>query len=230
MQETCHRCGEELPASTSESPFCPHCGAPQLYFQTQDQSEEVVDTTGAMPPPRPQPVEWKTAIRCALLVGLVAAVLSVASTKLPVISPLSSLWTISAPLIALGIYQKRKPQAQMDYRIGAKIGLVVGVVLVSFLAVSMTAAGLVARYALHSMAVFDAQLTEQLHLQIEHAVSANPESKELLNYLYSSEFKAGMMLASLAMVASFVIVLSTVGGALGGMLRRSGSYYPGARS
>lgn len=227
MQEYCHRCGGELPALKGESPFCPHCGAPQLYFTNQEDGEGVADTTGAVPPPRPQEVEWKTAIRCALLVGGVAAVLSVVSTRLPMVSPLSSLWTISASVIALGIYQKRKPLARMDVKVGARIGLVVGLVLVSCIGLSMGVTGLVARFVLHGMATFDTQLAEQLHAQIEHAAAANPEPKEVLAYLYSPEFKAGAMLLGFAMLGGFLLVLSTIGGAVGGMLRTKRSHVQG---
>jgi hypothetical protein len=80
-------------------------------------------------------------------------------------------------------------------------------------------AGLVARYGLHSMAGFDAQLTEQLHAQIEKAAAANPEPPEVIRYLYSPEFRAGMMLTGFAMAAGILVVLSTVGGAVSGLLR-----------
>ena len=67
----------------------------------------------------------------------------------------------------------------MDAGIGARIGVVVGVILVGCLAVAMAAGGLVARYLLHNMAGFDAQLTQQLHLQIEHALATNPDAKSI---------------------------------------------------
>jgi hypothetical protein len=107
----------------------------------------------------------------------------------------------------------------MDAGIGARIGMVAGIALVAFLAVSMAIAGVVARYGLHTMAGFDAQLTEQLHAQIEKAAAVNPEPAEVTRYLYSPEFRAGMMLTGFAMLAGIVLVLSTVGGAVGGLLR-----------
>ncbi|ODU54124.1 MAG: hypothetical protein ABT04_03490 [Granulicella sp. SCN 62-9] len=62
-------------------------------------------------------------------------------------------------------------------------------------------------------------MTQQLHLQIEHAIKANPEAKSVEGYLYSPEFRAGMMLAGFAMVSGILLVVSTVGGAVGGMMR-----------
>jgi hypothetical protein len=156
MPEYCHRCGSELPESRGESPFCPHCGSPQLFlpdYEEQTGSTDA-DTTGAVPPPRPRQVEWKTAIRCAVLVAGVAALLSVVSARVQLVSPLTWLWTVSGSLITLALYQKRKPQAWMDAGIGARIGVVVGLALMAFFAVAMSAAGLVARFGLHSMAGF----------------------------------------------------------------------------
>lgn len=221
MHEFCHRCGGELSDVDGSSPFCPHCGAPQIYLINHEKPVELPEasTTGAPPPPPPRQVDWKTAIRCALLVAAVAAVLSLVAARFEQVSPLSWLWTVSGSLITLALYQRRRPQAWMDAGIGARIGVVVGIVLVSCLAVAMAAGGLVARYALHNMADFDAQLTQQLHIQIEHALAANPEAKSVRGYLYSPEFRAGMLLTGFAMVSGILLVLSTVGGALGGLLR-----------
>jgi hypothetical protein len=221
MHEFCHRCGGDLPAGDGVSPFCPHCGSPQIYLQDYEQQSNGEETasTGAPPPPRPRQVDWKAAIRCALVVGAVAAVLSVVSARVQAVTTLSWLWTISGSLITLALYQRRRPLAWMDAGVGAKIGMVAGLTVVVCLAIGMTGAGLVARYGLHSMAGFDAELTLQLHTQIEKAIVANPETKTVIGCLYSPEFKVGMMLAGFAMVAGFLLVLSTVGGAVGGFLR-----------
>jgi hypothetical protein len=220
MHEFCHRCGGEL-SDRGSSPFCPHCGAPQIYLVDYEKPADLAEasTTGAPPPPQLRQVEWKTAIRCALLVAGVAAVLSLVAARFEAVSPLSWLWTVSGSLITLALYQRRRPLAWMDAGIGARIGVVVGIVLVAGLAVAMAAGGLVARYLLHNMAGFEAQLTQQLHFQIEHALAANPEVKSIQSYLYSPEFRAGMMLAGFAMVSGILLVLSTVGGAVGGLLR-----------
>src|SRR5271170_1394446 len=221
MQEYCHRCGGELPARDGMSPFCPHCGSPQIYLQDYEQQSGAseADTTGAVPPPRPQQVEWKTAIRCAVLVAGIAAVLSLVASRVQLVSPLSWLWTISGSIITLALYQRRRPLAWMDAGVGARIGVVVGLALVTCLAVAMAIGGLVARYGLHSMAGVDAQLTELLHAQFEKAAAITPQPPEVQRFWYSPEFRAGMMLAGFGMLAGFLLVLSTVGGAVGGFMR-----------
>jgi len=154
-------------------------------------------------------------VLCAGLVALVAAILSILSTKVPALSFLSWLWTVSASVIALGIYQRRKPQAQMDASVGARIGIVVGLGLIISIGITMVVAGLVARFGLHAMGTFDAEL----RAQIDKAASANPQPAEVMRYIYSPEFKAGIMLAGFSMLAGLVMVLSTIGGAVSGLLR-----------
>jgi hypothetical protein len=203
------------------SPFCPHCGSPQIYLQDYEEQTgaPVTDTTGALPPPHPQQVEWKTAIRCAVLVATVAAVLGLVSSRVEVVSPLSWVWTISGSLITLALYQRRRPLAWMDAGVGARIGIVVGLALVTGFAVAMAVGGLIARYGLHSMAGFDTELTQMLHAQIEKAAATTPQPPEVIRFLYSPEVRAGMMLAGFAMVSGVLLVLSTIGGAVGGLLR-----------
>ena len=139
MQESCHRCGAELPEGSGESPFCPHCGSPQLTLSLENQSAETggeaapgaigAATTGTLPPPSPRQVEWKTAIRCAAAVAAIGALLCLGAMRVQVLSPVSLLWVMSASLITMGLYQRQRPTAWMDVNIGARIGVVVGLCL-----------------------------------------------------------------------------------------------------
>jgi hypothetical protein len=221
MPEHCHRCGGELPASDGVSPFCPHCGSPQIYLQDYEEQSGAseADTTGTNPPPRPQQVEWKTAIRCASVVAGVAAVLSLVGARVPLVSPLTWLWTISGSILTLALYQKRRPLAWMDARIGARIGLVVGLALVVGFGVVMAISGLVGRYGLHNMALEDAQLTTSIHETFEKMVAISPDLSQIRGFWYSSEFRAGMMLAGFGVMSGILLVLSTVGGAMSGFMR-----------
>ena len=149
MHKYCHLCGGELPEG-GMSQFCPHCGSPQIVFQDYEQQAAV--ETGAVPPPRVRQVEWKTAIRCSVLVAGIAAGLGLVAARVQMVSPLSWLWTISGSIITLALYQERRPLAWMDAGVGARIGVVVGLALVAGFMVAMGVGGLVARYGLHSMA------------------------------------------------------------------------------
>jgi hypothetical protein len=227
MQESCHRCGGELPLGSGESPFCPHCGTPQLFLSMENQSvetggepavgEDGAPSTGTLPPPRPQQVEWKTAIRCAAVVAGIGSVLSLAAMRVDMLSPVSFLWIMSASLITLGLYQKRRPSAWIDVQVGARIGLVVGMCLAVGLGAAVACAGLVGRYWLHSMGNFDSQMAAQMQEAIRR--SSTPVPADMLGFVGSPEFRAGMMLALLAFVSACLLVLSAVGGAFAGLLR-----------
>jgi hypothetical protein len=231
MQETCHRCGAELPADSGESPFCPHCGTPQLFLSLENQSVETggdpaigadgTPSTGALPPPLPRQVEWKTAIRCAALVAAIAAVLSLAAIRVDALSMLSFLWIMSASLITLGFYQKRRPAAWMDVKVGAHIGVVVGICLAVELGVAAVGAGLMGRFVLHSMGNFDAQMSwiiaEGQRRSQEWASAPMPPA--LLALERTPEFHAGYALFYFAFGSAVLLVVSTLGGAFAGLLR-----------
>lgn len=149
-----------------------------------------------------------------------------AALRLPSVKPLSSLWTLCASLIALALYRKRRPQARLDGSIGARIGLVVGLIMVTSIAASMAIAGVVARYGLHNLATFDAEVALDMHQQLERAQASNPLPKEVLSFMNTQEFRAGIALFSTAMVSALLMLLSTIGGALSGILSRKETYPP----
>jgi hypothetical protein len=226
MQETCHRCGGDLAEGRSESPFCPHCGTPQLFLALENQSAATggeaggAASTGVEAPPPARQVEWKTAIRCAAAVAGVGSVLMLVALRVDVLSPLSLLWIMSASLITLGFYQKRRPAAQMDVRVGARIGVVVGICLALELGVAMAGAGLVARFVLHSMGNFDAAMAAQIAVvQKTMQQQATPAPASFLRFISSPEFRAGSMLATFGLVSAGLLVLSALGGAFAGLLR-----------
>ena len=234
MQVFCHKCGEELPSASGESPFCPNCGSPQLYLSLENQSVETggepqtgadgTPTTGTLPPPRPRQVEWKTAIRCAVLVAGIGSALTLVSLRVDVLSPVRFIWILFASLITLGLYQKRRPTAWMDVRVGAHIGLVVGLCMALGLCLSMAGWGLVARFGLHTMGGFDAQVSAQLAESLRQAqqimaARSMPAAPEMMAMEKAPEFRGWYALFYCAFLSMVLVTLSMVGGAIGGMLR-----------
>lgn len=230
MPEYCHRCGGELPEACGESPFCPQCGAPQLSLSLENQSTqasaEASDTepgaagTSAIPSVGQRQVEWKTVIRCSAVVAAIGAALSVGAFRVDLLSSVSFLWIMSASLITLGFYQKRWPMARMDVRVGARIGVVVGICLALEVGIALAAAGLVARFGLHTMGNFDAQMTAQIEqLQKTMQQQTSPVPQEYMQFFSSPEFRAGSMLATFAFVSAGLVVLSVLFGAFHGLLR-----------
>ena len=229
MQAICHRCGGELtdersPAGALPPAFCPHCGAPQLllsdYTEPLSTGTEVTGaSTGTLPPPRPNQIDWRLAIRIAAIVAAVGAALSLIAAKVPNISPLSTVWVVSASLTTLAMYQRRRPLALMNAGIGAKFGVLVGLALIFFLGAAMSFGVVVARYKLHAMSSFDAETAKALKAQIDQLAATRPVPPDSLALINSPEFRAAMMLIGFGIAFGGVFLISVFGGAVGGLLR-----------
>ncbi|SNS27116.1 hypothetical protein SAMN05421770_101280 [Granulicella rosea] len=228
MNNLCHRCSGELTSRDGAASFCPHCGATQLYLLDHLLEDVPADsqTTGAPPPPgvpgAGRLIEWQTVIQSAAFVGAVAALLCVVSMKVAVFGMLGFLWVVSGSVIAIGLYQSRRPAAYMDAATGARIGVVVGLIVAAALGVAIAIAGVVSRYALHGMGEFDATLRTLLQTLIHQTQAQSqgqPMPDEIVRYMFSPEFRAAWMLTVMTTLGVGVLVMSTLGGAFAGFLR-----------
>ncbi|MEO6803135.1 MAG: hypothetical protein ABI197_07825 [Granulicella sp.] len=228
MNKICHRCNGDLPSG--DDVFCPHCGAPQLllsedYLADQQPASDALspaDTTGALPPPMPQQVDWQAAIRCATLVAAIAAVLCIVGLRVPGISFLSTIWILTASTTTLALYHRRRPLAWMDATVGARIGLTTGMAMIVLITSSLALTGVIARFGLHAMAGFDnefIQMIAQIKQSALQTTATNPAQAELLHLYDLPEFQAGLILATSATAAVLLLLYSTFGGAINGMLR-----------
>lgn len=218
MHEECHRCGAELEAGGA-SFCCPHCGSPQLHITpAMSGSGEDESTTGTAPPPKPPAIRWNSALRSAMLVALVGAALFAVASWVPALTIFSLLWIVSAASIAIALYRHREPSLRMDASVGARIGLSVGVLMTTLLGICLAVIGVIARFRLHSMAAFDAEMTRRMQEQVAKAIAANPAPADIVRQMLSQEFRTGVMLAGLLIFAALILALSTVGGLLSGMV------------
>jgi hypothetical protein len=78
---------------------------------------------------------------------------------------------------------------------------------------------LVARYGLHSLGGFDAEMTQMLQLAYDKTVAMNPLPPEVQRLWFTPEFRAGYLLAMFGVMSGILLVMSTVGGAVGGFMR-----------
>ncbi len=247
MRELCHRCHRELPAlAAGASPhdedavlFCPVCGAPQILLPEHLRVElpaAAQHTTGAVPPPRPAgavvtgpgQVDWRAALGPILVVAALAAVLLGAGLRFAPLSFLCFLWTISGAVVALGLYAWSRPQARMDARVGLRVGVATGVLMISAMAITLSAAGMAMRFGAHGLQEFDRELSTSFdakrremaeRMQEQHQ---DPETQQrMLAFMGSQEARAGLALASLGMLGGVIVLLSAGGGAFAGMLRAS---------
>lgn len=227
MRRFCHRCHGELTLDPAESTFCPHCGAPQLRVIEENVTATPAPAAGAPPPPHPGRLRWATVITLAAIISGVAAVLMTIVFWVPQAFPIAWLWTVSGAVIVLGLYQRRHPDTALDAGAGARVGLVYGLLAVSTLAVLTAASGLIARYGLHHMGSIDTWLTTTMHQAMEQQIQQIPANQpdapmtadQMRALFYSPEVRAGLSLSMLTVSAVFLIGFSTLGGAVGGLLR-----------
>ncbi|WP_263382304.1 hypothetical protein [Granulicella arctica] len=228
MQKICHRCGGDLPSGDGIRLFCPHCGSPQLYLSEDYFADQApvanADTTGALPPPLPRQVDWQAAFRCSAIVAAIAAALLILSLRIPAFSFLSTIWILTASTSTLALYHRRRPLAWMDAAVGARIGLTAGAAVILLTGISMAIAGLVARFGLHAMAGFDAgfaQILTQAKVAASQTAAAQPAEiqAEILKFYDLPEFQSGILLATMAFMAILLLLFSTFGGAVNGLLR-----------
>jgi hypothetical protein len=243
MHRLCHRCHAELPASPAGAAssydeevamFCPRCGAPQLllpdYMRTETAAAPQGATTGAVPPPRPQMVDWPVAMQCAAPVALLTGVLAVGGLVFQAASFFNTLFILSGTSMVLGLYRSRRPLARVDARVGVRVGLLTGVFMVGAMGLSLAATGVVERFGVHGMAAFDAEVANQFVMleaktaEQAKAQTANPAEAQALqqkisDYLKAPEVRAGLGLFMLAVEAVFLLALTVILGAFSGLLQ-----------
>ena len=211
MYRFCHRCHAELPERGGDAErtlFCPECGAPQLtlpdWMRTEIAPAEVGRTTGAVPPPRPQLVDWAAALSSALPVALASGLLAVVSWAVPAATLLNTLCVLGGAGITLALYHARRPAARIDGRVGLRVGLLTGLLIVTASGIGMSASGTLERFALHGLVSFDAQISQQLaasRAQVAEQLHAQAEpagvEEHVLGWMSAPEVRAGVVLLSL---------------------------------
>ena len=229
----CSRCHAVLHREEEGSlVFCWNCGAPQVQLseELREQIDQQVSAqhTAANPStePVPQPIApsnaivWPGAIQCAGLAGAVAAALALLAFALPLVSLLSFFWFISAPIIVLGVYSSRFRLTRITTGFGARLGLLTGLAILIATATLNTIGLVLERFAFHSTTEIDVQLANlftQMHTTI--AATSGPAAKTALDMLAIPEFRAGILLFSIALCLAFYLAFSAIAGAFAGYLR-----------
>lgn len=165
-------------------------------------------------------------MQCAATVAGASAIVFAAAFALPLLGLPSLLLLSGGSFLTVGLYRRRSPAALMTAGVGARLGLSTGVLLIAALAVALCAMLLLARFHAHSMAAFDAQWSAQVQELLERTQRSSPVPPDAARQMMSPEFRAGSMLAGLAMLAGFLLAISAGSGAFAGSIavrRRSES-------
>jgi hypothetical protein len=228
MEISCRRCHQDV---LDECCFCSTCGLPQLMYaadapagQAQPEHwDDSVRDAGS--------VEWKSALRMALMFALPAGVLC--SLPAPVGS-LGIFWMASAAAWTVMLYVRSQRPAWITTGAGARIGLVTGL-LSSWLAFVAGSCALFAqRFLFHQASQLDAnwkanvaasqQLTQQWTASLASADAAQTQAAhaQIEAFMLTPTGHAGIAAFGLASNSLFLLVFAIAGGALGArMLART---------
>ncbi|HEU5454030.1 MAG TPA: zinc ribbon domain-containing protein [Terriglobales bacterium] len=220
---TCYRCHAEVEEGTA---FCKQCGAPQIRVavpegavvspplepgtpgEVQPPAQQVAMPYSPAPlPPEPvnERVNWGDALPGALAAGALVAL----AWLIPFLGFL--LWPLAAGVLAVLFYARRRPLREMASGMGARIGVIAGLLGFAMMALLMS---------LELLAFRGTGKLRQLLLQtMQQAMASNPDpaAQEAMHKLMTPEGIA--VLVTFAMILFFAMFLGL--GALGGVLGAS---------
>ncbi len=224
MEITCNRCHQTVGA---ESCYCPACGLPQLVYATEGapgQAQPERFDEGARDAAT---IDWKPALRAALLMAIPAGMLSSAATPA---GRLELFWMAAAAGWAVALYMRSQRPAWITLGAGARIGLVTGL-LGGWMAFGVSGGAMfVDRYVRHQSSQMDAEwkanvdLSQQLTQQwaagmgAADAAQAQIVRAQFQAWMLSPEGHAGWEVFGVASNSLFLILFGVVGGAMGARL------------
>jgi hypothetical protein len=218
MEATCNRCHQTVPV---ESCYCPTCGLPQLVYSSEDGSATTTAErwTGAVQDA--STVEWKPALRAAMLLAVPAGLLSCGESP---VALLSLFWTAAAAAWAVTLYMRKRRPGWITMGAGARIGLVTGL-MAGWLALAASGVALYAmRFLFGHGKDFDepwqalvAQMAQQWQSMSPDAQTA-ATLKWFAGWLLSPEGRAGSVLGGMMLLELALLVFAAAGGAIGARL------------
>jgi hypothetical protein len=213
MEHPCHSCHQAVEDGV---PFCQHCGAPQIRVATvepllasesaaEGQSPDAFPTIQHVSPVA-SPIEWQNALPACALAAAIAAVLMALGLMVPFLA------VVGAGFLAVGFYRRRNPDVLIKAGAGARLGAVSGLLCFGMSAVLEALA----------LAIFHkgAVLRDKMLEAIQQAASrtTDPQAVAMLDYLKAPAGMAVMTVFVLIFAFIAFVVLSSLGGALGGIL------------
>ncbi len=229
MEITCHRCHQAVQADNC---FCPTCGLPQLVYAPESPDGQPQQAERWTEAARDASlVEWKPAMRAALLLAVPAGLLS---SGLSPAGFFGLFWMAAAAAWAVVLYVRSQRPPWVTTGAGARIGLVTGL-LAAWLAFTITGGALyIQRFTLHQSSQIDSewknrvdlsqQMTQQWATGLEpsDATEAQTLRTQVQAWMLSPTGHAGIETFSLAFNAIFLLFFSAAGGAIGArMIARS---------
>ncbi len=220
MEITCTRCHRTVLDDTS---YCPACGLPQLVYTTEDSAGQAQPERGNDTVRDAGSVEWKPALRAALMLAVPAGLLS---SGLSPLSIFGLFWMASAAAWAVMLYVRGQKPAWVTIGAGARIGLVTGL-LGGWLAFRASGGALfVERFVLHQSSQIDAEwkarvdASQEMTQKLTAQMGVGDEAQLLAQkaWMLSPEGHAGIEAFGYASNSVFLLFFAVAGGALGSRL------------
>jgi len=220
METTCSRCHQPV---NSDNCYCPACGLPQLVYSSDANAGQPVQEkwTGAVSDA--SVVEWKPALRAAILTAVPAGLLSSEASRAGI---LGLFWMVAGAAWAVTLYVRSRRSPWITVGAGARIGLVTGM-LAAALAFSVTGITLfVERFVFHQAAAIDDQwrvfVDAVFHMfqQVQAQTGLQDQGQAIAqkNLMLSPEGHAGWVAFNIAGREAFLVLFAAVGGAIGARL------------
>ena len=205
------------------TPFCPHCGAPQIRVQVPEEVQPadtpafVPGTPAEMQPPaQPVPLtampfppqtsgfNWREAFPSIAIAGVL--------TGLASFLPLGVLWTVAGGFFAVFLYRRKHFGWPLTSGTGAKVGAVTG--LIGYIIFSIVAAVDFTRP--------NSAMRQMLTQALQQAASRNndPAVQDMYHKMNSPEGMAFLVVAMMIVLFVFFLGLGAAGGAMGASLTR----------
>jgi ribosomal protein L40E len=213
---TCHRCGAAL---EHDAAFCPQCAAPQLRVSAEDSEASelrALEESASVIIPTPGNVYWHEAIRACWTTAIAVGVLS--SIAVGALQTLFFLWAAVGAIVAVVLYRRRTPRAQMSGAIGARIGLTTGIFAASVALFISAAALLLSRFVFHQGADIDKFLTATVQQTLDRLTEGNPQmaNDPAIRLFATPDWRAALATLTAIFTAAFLVLFSLLGGAAGG--------------
>ena len=222
MEITCNRCHQTVDA---ESCYCPTCGLPQLVYTSEGSAGQAQPEKWTEAINDASAVQWKPALRAAMLLALPAGLLSCGISPVGG-SILGLILMVAAAAWAVSIYVKGQHPAWITMGAGARIGMVTGL-MAATLAFAITGIALfLERFALHQSGAMDTQwkmlVDAMIHMtqQMMGQFGVPDQGQYLIqkNLMLSPEGHAAYMTLNIAGNDLFLILFAAAGGAMGARL------------
>ncbi len=216
MEVTCNRCHQVIPPGSS---YCTNCGLPQLVYANDEGAGPSQPERLSEPVRDASSVEWKPALRAAMVVAIPAGLMS---CGLSPVGLLGLFWMVVAAAWAVSIYVRKQQPAWITIGAGARIGLVTGLIAgwVAFIA---TGAALFAmRVFLHQGQAFDEMWRGMVNQSVDQQVQAMAADAQTLAafkaLMLSPEGRAGILLCGMVFLELALLAFAVLGGVLGSRL------------